>query len=114
MPGNLGLDRLQELFGVRIEETGEATTVSGLVTSTLGRVPAPGEILQRDGLTFQVTEANGRRVVRLLVPGPVEKASAEKPVAEKPAAEKPTAGKPPNVLPSSDQPPGARNHSRQG
>jgi len=119
VPGNLDLDRLQELFGVRIEETGDAATISGLVTSALGRVPAPGEILQQDGLTFQVTEANGRRVVRLLVSGPVEKAPAEKPAPgisteENPTAGKPAAEKPPNVLPPSDQPPGARNHSRQG
>lgn len=73
VPGNLDLDRLQELFGVRVEEPGEAATISGLITSVLGHVPAPGEILERDGLTFQVTESNGRKVVRLLVTGPVER-----------------------------------------
>jgi CBS domain containing-hemolysin-like protein len=67
VPGSMNLDRLSELFGVRIEEPGEATTVSGLVTSTMGKVPAPGETLRRDGLVFQVTESNGRRIVRLLV-----------------------------------------------
>ncbi len=70
VPGNMNLDRLSELFGVRIEEPGEATTVSGLVTSTMGKVPAPGESIERDGLLFQVTESNGRRIVRLLVSTP--------------------------------------------
>ena len=70
VPGGIDVDRLQELFGVRIEDTGGATTVSGLVTETLGRVPAAGERLERDGLIFHVTESDGRRVIRLLVTGP--------------------------------------------
>ena len=98
VPGNLDLDRLEELFGVRVEEPGEATTISGLVTSVLGRVPAPGETLQQDGLTFQITESNGRRVVRLLVTGPV----AERDVGVVP---------PPVTVPSSNGLPGAPNHS---
>ena len=101
VPGNLDLDRLQELFGVRVEEPGEATTISGLVTSVLGRVPAPGETLQQDGLTFQITESNGRRVVRLLVTGPV----AERDVGVVP---------PPVTVPSSNGLPGAPNHSQPG
>jgi CBS domain containing-hemolysin-like protein len=66
----MDLGRLQELFDVRLEDTGGATTVSGLVTETLGRVPAVGEKLERDGLVFHVTESDGRRVIRLLVTGP--------------------------------------------
>ena len=94
VPGNLSLDRLQELFGVRMEETGDATTVSGLVTDTLGRVPVAGEVLQREGLKFQVMESNGRRVLRLLVTGATEK--------------------PPALLNPPVAPPGARNHSQPG
>jgi CBS domain containing-hemolysin-like protein len=70
VPGGMDLGRLQELFDVRLEDTGGATTVSGLVTETLGRVPAVGEKLERDGLVFHVTESDGRRVIRLLVTGP--------------------------------------------
>lgn len=70
--GNMDLDRLQELFGVRVEKTGDATTVSGLVTSAMGRVPSQGEILEKDGLVFQVTESNGRRVLRLSISQPAE------------------------------------------
>jgi CBS domain containing-hemolysin-like protein len=91
VPGNLDLDRLQELFGTRVEEPGDASTVSGLITGALGRVPAPGESLERDGLTFQVTESNGRKVVRLVVTGPVER--------------------PPVAVPSSDESPDAPNSS---
>ena len=75
VPGNMDVDRLHDLFGVRVEKIGGSTTVSGLVTSILGRVPSPGETLQQDGLTFQVIESNGRRVLRLLVSGPAEKSS---------------------------------------
>ena len=94
IPGNLDLDRLHELFGVRLEDTADASTVSGLVTGVLGRVPATGEVLQRDGLQFQVTEANGRRVVRLLVSGPAESSPA--------------------AVPAPDQPPDARDSSQPG
>ncbi len=73
--GNMDLDRLQELFGVRVENTGDATTVSGLVTSTMGRVPGQGEILKKDGLVFQVTESNGRRVLRLSISQPAQSSS---------------------------------------
>lgn len=82
VPGNMDVDRLHDLFGVRIEEPGEATTVSGLITSTMGRVPAPGEWIEKDGLVFRVTESNGRKVVRLLISAD----SGNQPVtAEKPS-----------------------------
>ena len=72
IPGDLDLDRLQELFDVRLEDTGEARTVSGLITDFLGHVPAAGVRLQRDELSFLITEANGRRVLRMVVIGPVK------------------------------------------
>ncbi|MBI2819657.1 MAG: HlyC/CorC family transporter [Acidobacteria bacterium] len=75
MSGGIHLDRLQELFDVRLDDSGEASTVSGLVTDTLGRVPAAGERIERDGLVFQISESNGRRVIRLVVTGPPPKSS---------------------------------------
>jgi CBS domain containing-hemolysin-like protein len=75
VPGSMDLGHLQELFGVRIEDPGEATTVSGLVTGAMGKVPSPGEIMERDGLVFHVTEADGRRIVRLRI-GPAADGSA--------------------------------------
>ena len=94
IPGSLDLDRLNDLFGIRLEDTGDASTVSGLVTGVLGRVPAAGEVLQQDGLQFQVTEADGRKVVRLLVTGPSESSPA--------------------VFPAPDQQPHTRNSSQPG
>jgi len=75
VPGSMDLDRLQELFGVRIEETAGATTVSGLVTNRMGRVPGPGEVYPCDGLEFRVLDSNGRRVLRFVITGPTEKPS---------------------------------------
>src|SRR5205823_3692638 len=72
VPGGMRIDRLEELFGVRIDDTGGATTVSGLVTSASGKVPAPGETVERDGLRFHVTESSERRILRLLVSAPEE------------------------------------------
>jgi CBS domain containing-hemolysin-like protein len=70
MSGSTHVDRLVELFDVRLDNPGEATTISGLVTDALGRVPAAGERIERDGLTFHISESNGRRVIRLVVSGP--------------------------------------------
>jgi CBS domain containing-hemolysin-like protein len=85
VPGGMDLDRLREWFEVQLEETDTASTISGLVTEALGRVPAVGETVERDGLTFKVTDANDRRVVRLLVSGPPKKAAeGTEPDAESP------------------------------
>jgi putative hemolysin len=66
VPGNMDLDRLGQLFGVRPEHR-EATTVGGLVSELLGRIPAPGEVVQQDGLRFEVLDSTPRRVERLRV-----------------------------------------------
>ncbi|MBI3933820.1 MAG: HlyC/CorC family transporter [Acidobacteria bacterium] len=90
MPGGMHLDRLQELFDVRLEETSGATTVSGLVTDALGRVPVAGERIERDGLVFRVSESDGRRVLRLVVTGPPKQSS--EPLQSEANARAPKAG----------------------
>ena len=79
VPGRMDVDRLTELFGVRPEER-EAATVAGLVSELLGRIPAPGEVVEDDDLRFEVLEASSRRVERLRIsrkrPGPAKAASA--------------------------------------
>jgi Mg2+/Co2+ transporter CorC len=39
--------------------------VAGLLNSVAGHVPAPGEVIDFDGLRFEVLEANQRKVLRL-------------------------------------------------
>ncbi len=53
-------------------EGGDFSTVAGLVLAHLGHVPAPGEKVERNGLTFEVLESNQRTVqkVRLRLPSP--------------------------------------------
>ncbi len=66
VPGSMDVDRLDELFGVR-PEGHEATTVAGLVTELLGRIPQRGEMVQDDGLKFEVLESTDRLVERLRI-----------------------------------------------
>lgn len=96
VPGNFEISRLRELFADQIEAMGsrpaedgeshdeeeareeerelalqsdryESTTLGGLVSEMAGRIPAPGEIIQEDGLRIQVLRSTDRRVDRLRV-----------------------------------------------
>lgn len=87
VPGSMDLDRLQELFSIRIEETGGATTVSGLITGALGRVPHVGEVLETDGLVFEVTESNGRKILRSTIRRPAEKGAGPQSPQKSPVEE---------------------------
>ncbi len=66
VPGNMDVDRLAELFGVRPEGR-EAATVAGLVSEVLGRIPAPGEVVEDSGLRFEILESSRRHVARLRI-----------------------------------------------
>jgi putative hemolysin len=69
VPGNLDIERLEELFGELWEkpEDYEATTVAGLVSEVAGRIPMPGEVVEEDGLRFEVLASTDRRIERLRV-----------------------------------------------
>jgi len=75
--GSLEVDRLEELFGLRLSDDWHATTVGGLVTEIAGRIPLPGEVVQQGDLRFEVLESTARRVekVRVLTkqPSPIPK-----------------------------------------
>src|SRR5439155_4554440 len=64
VPGNMDVDRLNQLFGVR-PESREAATVAGLVSEIVGRIPAKGEIVEHDVLRFEVLESTNWKVERL-------------------------------------------------
>ncbi|MBS1849576.1 MAG: HlyC/CorC family transporter [Acidobacteria bacterium] len=66
VPGNMDVDRLGELFGIRPEEK-EAATVAGLVSELAGRIPRKGEVVEEDGLRFEVLESTERRVERVRI-----------------------------------------------
>ncbi len=67
VPGSMDVDRLNELFGVRIEEEHEAATVAGLVSEIAGRIPHPGEIVESSGLRFEILASTDRRIERLRI-----------------------------------------------
>jgi putative hemolysin len=66
VPGNMDIDRLVELFGVRPENV-QATTVAGLVSELVGRIPDTGEVIQQNGLRFEILQSTDRLVERLRI-----------------------------------------------
>lgn len=66
--GSVPVDKIGELFAMDFEGAAEdagATTLSGLLNSVAGHVPKIGEIIEADGLRFEVLEANQRKVLRV-------------------------------------------------
>ena len=66
VPGNMDVDRLTELFHVRLEGH-EATTVAGLISEILGRIPDAGEVVEEDGLRYEILDSTDRKVERLRI-----------------------------------------------
>lgn len=64
--GNMDVDRLDELFGLRPEGK-ESATIGGLVSELAGRIPQKGEVIEEDGLRFEVLESTERRVERVRI-----------------------------------------------
>ena len=61
--GSFDLDRVADLCDTfHREEDIESTTVGGLVGEWLGRVPLPGEVVDRDGVRIEVLASDDRRV----------------------------------------------------
>ena len=79
VPGNLPIERLEELLGGEIElpEDYEATTIAGLVSETAGRIPQAGEVIEIYGLRFEILASTDRRIDRLRV-SRLEKVVSEK------------------------------------
>jgi len=64
--GRTDVDRLDELFGYKPEGR-EAATVGGLVSELAGRIPHKGEMVEDDGLRYEVLESSNRRVERVRI-----------------------------------------------
>ncbi len=66
--GSAPVDKVGELFGVQLDAAAQranATTVAGLLNDIAGHVPRTGEIVECEGLRFEVLEANQRKVLRV-------------------------------------------------
>ncbi len=66
VPGNMDVGRLQELFHVRPDGR-QATSVGGLVSEIMGRIPQKGDVVEESGLRYEVLDSSQRRVKRLRV-----------------------------------------------
>jgi CBS domain containing-hemolysin-like protein len=66
VPGNLDVDLLDELFGVRPEGR-ESATIAGLVSELAGRIPKKGEVVEDDTLKFEILDSTDRRVERVRI-----------------------------------------------
>jgi len=65
--GSFDVARLADLLEFHPGEDLESTTVGGLVTEWLGRVPPPGESVERDGIHIDVLASDERRVAQVRV-----------------------------------------------
>jgi putative hemolysin len=79
--GSFDIARVADMLNFKPDEDIESTTIGGLVTEWLGRVPKPGEVIERDGIRVEVLSSDEMRVeqVRLspkqaAAPEPVEAA----------------------------------------
>jgi putative hemolysin len=64
--GGMDVDRLDELFGTKPEGK-ESATIAGLVSELAGRIPRKGEVVEEDGLRFEILDSTDRRVERVRV-----------------------------------------------
>ncbi len=65
--GTFDLGRLEALLDIETDEELESTTVGGLITEWLGRVPQAGEVVEQDGVRIEVIAADELRVQKVRV-----------------------------------------------
>jgi len=65
--GSLDIDRLRELLGFVPNEETESTTIGGLVSEWLGRVPHVGETVEREGIRIEVLAGDELKVEQVRV-----------------------------------------------
>ena len=66
--GNFDLDRVADLFdSFHREDEIESTTIGGLLGEWLGRVPKPGETVERDGIRIEVLASDELRVEQVRI-----------------------------------------------
>jgi putative hemolysin len=66
LKGNVDVGRLEDIFELRLDQH-DTATVGGLVSAMLGRIPQPGEVVEEDGLRFEILESTDRKVEKLRV-----------------------------------------------
>ncbi len=70
VPGATKVEELEDIFGMELAED-DFITASGLITHTLGRLPAKGEKFDIKGLTVEVLDVDPMRIKKLRMTRPV-------------------------------------------
>ncbi len=65
--GSMSIREAEELLGIKFGENADetVTTIAGLLSTVSGKVPVPGDKVDLGGFSFEVLEANQRKVLRL-------------------------------------------------
>jgi putative hemolysin len=63
--GNFDVTRVSDMLPFDPEEEVESTTIGGLAMEWLGRVPTPGEVVERDGIRVEILDSDELRVERV-------------------------------------------------
>src|SRR5262249_22046225 len=64
--GRLPIDELNETLGSELPDD-EWDTVAGLMLNLIGDIPAEGEEISFQGITFRAEQVQGRRIAKVLV-----------------------------------------------
>lgn len=63
----LEIEHLEKLIGRKIEDEHDYDTLGGLVFSALGQVPSKGEVVESNGLKFEIIDADSRRIKKVKI-----------------------------------------------
>ena len=66
MDAGVSIEQLNQMLGVSVESEG-FDTIGGFVYKQLGKIPSPGDCVERDGIRVEVSSTVGRRPQRLVV-----------------------------------------------
>ncbi len=64
--GKFPIERLEEVFDIQVPDE-DFETISGLIFSIVGRIPLVGEVVKYQNLTFEILEADKRRIHRVRI-----------------------------------------------
>jgi putative hemolysin len=67
--GSVAISNIEELLGIQFGKDADetVTTIAGLLSHLLGRVPSPNDQIDLEGYRFEVLEANQRKVLRVRI-----------------------------------------------
>jgi putative hemolysin len=66
VPGKFPIEKMEEIFQIEVPEE-DFETISGLIFSVLGRIPAAGERVKYKNLELEIVEADKRRIHRVKI-----------------------------------------------